>query len=243
MLTILIPMAGLGSRFQKSGYVNPKPLIDVAGQPMIKRVIENLTPSAPHRFIFICQNAHLEQYGLQPLLEKWASNAKVIGIDGLTEGAACTVLKAKEFINNDDMLIIANCDQYIEADMNEFVDETEAADGCIMTMFANDNKWSFARMDAEGFVQEVREKEVISNEATVGIYGFKHGRDFCEAAEEMIHANDRVNNEFYVAPVYNYLIRQGQKISVHNIGSLGKGMHGIGTPEDLTVFLDRKILQ
>ena len=231
-------MAGAGSRFAKQGFIDPKPLIPIQGVPMIRLVIENLRPNIEHRFIFICQRVHLETYGLTKKLAAWAPNCKVIAIDGITEGAACTVLLAKEWINNPDPLMIANSDQYIGCDINQYLDElTERQlDGLIMTMTAHDPKWSFVGL-SDDYVTRVVEKEVISDEATVGIYNFAKGSDFVGAAQSMIERNLRVNNEFYVAPTYNQLIEQGQKIGIFNIGSDTQGMYGLGTPEDLALFL------
>ena len=240
MLNIVIPMAGAGSRFEKEGYKDPKPLIPVNGTPMIKVVIDNMRPSRPHRFIFICQQAHVAAYGLRPKLSAWAPGCEIVEINGLTEGAACTVLTAKKLIDNDDALMIANSDQYVDASIDEYLGVLDAGnlDGLIMTMWANDTKWSFVGLDANNLVTRVVEKQVISNEATVGIYNFTRGRAFVEAAESMIANNERVNNEFYVAPVYNQLIRKGARIGIHSVGKVGDGMYGLGTPADLKAFLE-----
>lgn len=237
MLNIVIPMAGAGSRFVKAGYVDPKPLIPVHSIPMIRLVIGNITPSCPHRFIFIAQNSHLERYDLPGKLETWTKGCSIIGIDGLTAGAACTVLKAKSLINTEEPLMIANSDQYVDISIDAYLSHGTEKDGQIMTMSADDPKWSFIDTDDQGNVTRLVEKEVISSEATVGIYNFAHGRDFVRAAEAMIEKNLRVNNEFYVAPAYNQLIREGKKIGWFNIGCVDNGMHGLGTPADLTRFL------
>lgn len=239
MINIVIPMAGHGSRFSKAGYKDPKPLILVNGKPMIQLVIENLKPSKEHRFIFICQAEHLKNYPLRALLEEKAPGCKIIEVSQVTEGAACTVLLAKNFINNRDQLMIANCDQYIDVDINEYlaVLDDPSADGLIMTMKASDNKWSFIKLNEQNEITLVVEKEVVSDEATVGIYNYQRGSDFVQAAEKMIAKNLRVNNEFYVAPAYNEMIEEGKSIKYFNIGSLGKGMHGLGTPDDLSAYL------
>ncbi|MFN9709722.1 MAG: glycosyltransferase family 2 protein [Burkholderiales bacterium] len=244
MLNIVVPMAGAGSRFAREGYIDPKPLIPVQGVPMIRLVIENLRPKCAHRFIFICQVAHVAEYDLTAKLQAWAGAAAsaapaiVIGIDGLTEGAACTVLKAKELINNTDPLMIANSDQWCDIDINAYLDRITLSglDGLIMTMKASDPKWSFVGLDDQELVTRVVEKEVISDEATVGIYNYSRGADFIQAAEAMIAANERVNNEFYVAPAYNSLIANGAKVGVYNIGSEAAGMYGLGIPNDLKLF-------
>jgi len=243
MLNIVVPMAGLGSRFTKEGYMKPKPLIDVKNKSMIQVVIENLRPTGAHKFIFICQNEHDETYAISHKLKDWAHGSEVILINGLTEGAACTVLKARDYINNDDQLMIANSDQYVDIDINSYLEYSlnQNYDGLIMTMYASDPKWSYAMMGEDGFAKKVVEKEVVSNEATVGIYNFRNGKDFVEAAEKMISLDIRVNNEFYVAPVYNMLIAKKAKIGVYNIGSVGNGMYGLGTPADLEYFLKHPV--
>lgn len=243
MINIVIPMAGLGSRFSKAGYQDPKPLIPVLGIPMIKLVIENLRPRRPHRFIFICQRSHVEVYGLEAKLAEWAQGSILIQLEGVTEGAACTVLTALPYIDNNDPLMIANSDQYIDADINDYLAymDNQPLDGLIMTMQACDPKWSFVGLDATHLVTRVVEKEVISNEATVGIYNFRRGADFIRAANTMMTRNERVNGEFYVAPTYNTLIEQGARIGIWNIGTETNGMYGLGTPADLDLFLSLPI--
>lgn len=235
MLTIVIPMAGRGSRFTEAGYLDPKPLIPVSGVPMIRLVIDNLRPSRPHRFIFICQAEHVEAYGLLDKLSHWAPGCSIVQLDGVTQGAACTVLKANF---GDGPLMIANSDQYVEVSIDNYLEAMDDGyDGLIMTMQADDPKWSFVGFNHKGEVDRVVEKEVISNSATVGIYNFASGSAFRRAAETMIAEDRRVNGEFYVAPVYNELIRDGARIATFNVGSVSNGMYGLGTPADLEIFL------
>lgn len=238
MLNIVVPMAGRGSRFSNAGYKMPKPLIDVHGHYMIEYVTKNLTPQIEHRFIYICQEEHLEKYQLEKYLRQIAPNCVVVTVDHITEGAACTVLLAEGYINSNDPLMIANSDQYIDTDINHYLRQMNNYDGLIMTMPANDPKWSFIKVDEKNLVSMVREKEVISNEATVGVYNYKHGKDFVEYAHLMIEKNIRVNNEFYVAPVYNEMIDAGMKITYFDVG---EKMYGLGTPEDLEFFLNTDI--
>lgn len=241
MLNIVVPMAGHGSRFSKAGYALPKPLIPVHGVPMIRLVIANLTPKLPHRFIFICQEGHLESFPLEEQLREWAPGCEIRCVRSVTEGAACTVLLARDLIDNDMPLMIANCDQYVEVDINRYIASSEGFDGYIMTMVAADPKWSFVGFNSEGGVCRVVEKEVISNEATVGIYNFARGRDFVMAADEMIANDLRVNGEFYVAPTYNQMITRDLEIGTFSIGSVEQGMHGLGIPSDLDAFLALEI--
>lgn len=239
MLNIVIPMAGAGSRFANAGYIPPKPLITIHGTPMIKIVIDNLRPKTPHKFIFIFQERHESAYSIRDKLEAWAPNSLTIEVSGLTEGAACTVLQARDYIDTEEPLMIANSDQYIDRSIDDYLNYFSKAplDGLIMTMRSNEKKWSYVGLDSNFLVKTVVEKQVISNEATVGIYNFKKGRDFVSAADRMILANERVNGEFYVAPAYNQMIQQGGKIGTLNVGDAGEIMHGLGTPEDLECFL------
>jgi len=239
VLNIVIPMAGAGSRFAREGYSDPKPLIPVRGAPMIQRVVENLSPTEEHRFVFVCQRDHAERYDLSSVLGSIAPGCVIVQLDGLTGGAAETVLAAREHIDTDEPLMIANSDQYVDVDIDEYLaaSQARALDGLIMTMTADDPKWSFVGLTRAGLVSRVVEKEVISDEATVGIYNFRAGRDFVRAADAMIAADLRSNGEFYVAPAYNLLIEEGYRVGVFNIGAEADGMYGLGTPSDLELFL------
>ncbi|WP_294487907.1 glycosyltransferase family 2 protein [uncultured Mailhella sp.] len=245
MLNIVLPMAGRGSRFSKAGYTIPKPFIPIHGVPMIKVVIDNLTPRCEHRFIFICQKKYLETYDVERRLRSYTRNPVIIAIDGITEGQVCTALCARSFFNNDDPLMSANTDQYIDIDINEYLDAmfSRNLDGMIMTMKSTDPKWSYARTDAQGLVVETAEKKVISEDATVGIFNFAHGSDLVRSAEKMIADNIRINGEFYTCPCYNYLIKEGKRIGIYPIGKEYSGMYGLGIPEDLEFFISHPISQ
>jgi len=239
MINIVIPMAGAGSRFVKAGFEKPKPFIEINDKPMIAHVIENLHYENAYYYL-IARDDHLlkEINTVNELESKY--KVKFIPISKLTEGAACTVLYSRKYINNDFPLLIANSDQIIDVNIADFINDclSKMLDGSILTFKDpnKDSKWSFAKVDeATKLVMYVKEKEAISDIATVGVYFFSKGKDFVDAAIDMIIENDRVNNEFYVCPVYNYLIKNGLKISTYNIDS--KDMHGVGTPEDLNEFL------
>ncbi len=231
-------MAGEGSRFAKAGFEKPKPFIDVDGKPMIERVMDNLYyPNA--NYILIGRKDHLEKESelVNSISSKY--NAQFIAIDKLTEGTACTVLFAKKAIDTNIPLLIANSDQIVDIDIAYFIDDCldRKLDGSILTFKDKERnpKWSFAKTDENGFVMEVREKAAISEDATVGIYLFNKGKDFVSGAVQMIIENDRVNNEFYTCPVYNYLIKNFAKIGIYDIPM--DAMHGIGTPEDLEKYV------
>jgi dTDP-glucose pyrophosphorylase len=234
-MKILIPMAGEGSRFVKEGYTFPKPLIDVSGKPMIQVVTENLDFDAT--YIFLVRKQHLEKYsGLRTTLDRITNGKfKVVEVDGLTEGAACTTLLAKDLIDDDEELLIANSDQVIEYSAENFklLKSLTPADGIIFTFNALHPKWSFVRVNSRGVISELQEKNPISNIATCGIYWYRKGSDYVRYAEQMIQKNIRVNGEFYVAPVYNEYISDGKMLIPFYVSK----MHGIGTPEDLNTYL------
>jgi HAD superfamily hydrolase (TIGR01509 family) len=233
-MNVLIPMAGAGSRFAAAGYTFPKPLIEVNGKPMIQVVAENLNVDA--HFIYIVQKEHYDKYNLKQLLNLISPGCDIVQVNSLTEGAACTTLLAKELINNDEPLLMANSDQYVEWNSNEclYAFTADGVDGGIVTFRATHPKWSFAKLGDDGFVTEVAEKNPISDIATVGIYYWKKGSDYVKYAEQMIEKNIRTNGEFYVCPVFNEAIGDGKKIRVKDIPK----MWGIGTPEDLNYFLE-----
>lgn len=233
-MKVLIPMAGAGSRFQKAGYTFPKPLIEVNGKTMIQTVVENLNIDAQH--IFVVQKEHYNKYHLKALLNLISPGCEIVQVDGMTEGAACTALLAKEFIDNDEPLLFANSDQFLEWDSNEFMYSmmAEELDGGMLTFTATHPKWSFAKLGEDGFVTEVAEKKPISDIATTGIYYWTKGSDFVKYSEQMIEKDARVNGEFYVCPVFNEAIADGKKLKVFPI----EKMWGIGTPEDLNTFLE-----
>lgn len=234
-LNVLIPMAGAGSRFEKSGYTFPKPLIDIDGKPMIQVVVNNLNFDCKH--IFITQKSHRDKYNLDSMLNLVSENCSIVETDGITEGAACTTLLAKDHINNSNPLIIANSDQFVEWNTSEFMYKMQEqdADCGILTFESTHPKWSFVKLDNFGCVIEVAEKKPISNIATVGIYYWKRGSDYVKYAEQMIRKNIRHNNEFYVCPVFNEAIKDNKKIKTFNV----EKMWGLGTPEDLNIFLKR----
>ena len=234
-MKVLIPMAGEGSRFAKEGYTFPKPLINVCGKPMIQLVVENLDFDC--EYIFLVRKAHIDKYtGLIDTLDRITNGRfQYVVVDGLTEGAACTALLAEGLIDNDEDLLIANSDQYIDyqaPNFNMLKNQTNC-DAIVYTFNAVHPKWSFVKTNSRGFITEVAEKKPISNIATCGIYWYRKGSDFVKYAKQMIDKDIRVNNEFYIAPVYNELVGDGKTIIPFYVDK----MWGIGTPEDLNIFL------
>jgi choline kinase len=233
MINVVIPMAGAGHRFTEKGYMF-KPFIKVVKESMIREVVDNLN-SPDFRFIFIINT---EQVSVQDFVEHIHGKCKdylVVTTESLTEGPACSALLAKDYINNSTPLIIVNCDQIIKDFepnfLKEFVESTNC-DGFLGCFLSSSKKNSYLKVDPNGEVVELREKVVISNLATNGLHYWKEGKFFVDSAEEMIAKEDRYNNEFYIAPSYNYLIKQGKKILPYFFN-----LHfPIGTPEDLDLF-------
>ena len=229
---ILIPMAGNGSRFFNAGYKDPKPLIDVNGKPMIQRVVENI--GIPGNYIFIVQSEHYKKYNLESVLTDLVPNCNIIQVEGVTDGAARTALLAKEYVNNSRPLIIANSDQLLDWDNSMFISQLleVGSDGNMSLFLANENKWSYAKIQNNRII-EVAEKVVISNNASTGIYGWTKGSDYVKYAEQMIEKDIRVNNEFYICPVYNEAIQENKRI----LPMFVDRMYGLGTPEDLESYI------
>lgn len=233
MINIVIPMAGRGQRFTEAGYDKPKPLIDVVGAPMIKRVIDSLTlKNYRYNFIFIALQEHLDQ-GLEEYLK---DKGTIIPLNVVTEGAACTTLMALKHINNNSPLVIANCDQYLEWDFDSFISRSSGYDGSVVVFNSTNPHHSYTLVKKD-LVVEVAEKVVISDKACAGIYYYDKGSDYINSTITMIAKNIRTNNEFYIAPAYNEMLKEGKRITIHEIDVNKK--HMLGTPYELKIFLDK----
>ena len=232
-MNVLIPMAGAGSRFQEQGYDLPKPMIDVCGKPMIQRVVESLSSKKLDiNFIFVAQREHLE-LGMKEFLQ---DKGEIVTINEMTEGAACTTLLAEKFIDNEEELVIANCDQYLQWSFYDFISYSRLYDGCLVTFNSTNPHHSYVKTK-KSLVKEVAEKIVISDKASAGIYYFKTGNEYVKSAKSMIDKNIRTNNEFYICPVYNELLINDARVSTYECDVHNK--HMLGTPEELRIFLDK----
>ena len=237
-IQVVIPMAGEGSRFQKAGYTVPKPFIDVKGKHMIQWVIDNVS-SVKYKldFIFLCRETHLENNSMS-FLHSQGISYKIVPVKTLTDGAACTVLLAKNVLNPELPIVIVNSDQYLEWNADSFYTSllNPTYDGVISTFYSpdsSDTKWSFVELDENTLITKVAEKIWLGPNATTGIYGWKRASDFILYTEQMIQKNIRVNNEFYVCPVYNEAIQNKKKIRFIEC----KKLWGLGVPDDLEYFL------
>lgn len=239
MVQIVIPMAGLGTRFKESGYRVSKPLIEIHGQPMFKIVAANLFSPAVDRIVVVAQ----KEWNLSVIASEMAKAMKIpvhlVEIDYVTDGPAGTVELASKYLQPELPVVVANSDQYVEGDLSSFynrLDEPDVA-GAILTMEDDDPKWSYVGLSGDALVGEVREKEVISNLATVGIYGFSSANIMLRAIEDMRNDGSSVNGEFYVGPAYNCIIRTGGRVVFTNLGPITRTMFGMGIPADLDHFI------
>lgn len=242
MIQIVVPLGGEGKRFAERGYSFPKPLIEIVGKPMVEVVVRNLAISEPHQFIFVCREDHIRQFALADVLRSISPDCVVIPMQGPTAGALCSVLLAMGYLANEDELLIANADQYLDVAVDDFLAEARAGqwDGSIMTFPSTHPKWSYAKVE-DGEVVVVAEKRPISPNATVGLYYFRHGSDLLTGAERMLIKKAAIAGEFYVCPVYNELILMGKRISHYPISS--EQMHSLGTPEDVELFRTTRALE
>ena len=234
-MNIVIPMAGLGSRFPSHLYPEPKPLIKVRGKPMIAIAIESLNLDGNY-FIVIAKNKYSER--IKNTVTQVKPTCQFLEIDYVTEGPAKSALLFRENINNDEELIIANCDQIMEWNSKAFVHNVRLYDGAVVTYHTDTTKNSYARINKEGFVVEVREKEVISNISLNGIHYWKKGAYFVESAERMIGMEDRApTGEFFIGPSFNYMIESGLCVGIHHIPN--QQHNAVGVPEDLNTYIKK----
>ena len=238
-LHLLIPAAGKGSRFADVGFDTPKPLIPIWDIPMLIWVISNFPLEDQDKVSILCQKSHGIPRILKPFTDKLAVEVSFIEIDYWTDGPAHSLELLIEGLSDDSAAICANSDQYIFAGLPEFVSAVRSgvSQGQILTMEASGNAWSYVGRDSDGLVNQVVEKKQISDEATVGVYGWSSIKVLRGSLYWQRMFGSRVNNEYYVAPSYHHLIEQGLTISTHSVGTHGEGVHGLGIPQDLEHFL------
>lgn len=234
-MNIFFGMCGNGLRFKNVGYDIPKYLISFNGAPMIFHAVNTL--KIPGKIHFIVKTEHLQKYKyLEKMLLELGS--EIIPCDTDTRGAAETLLLSKKYITDiDSPFLSVNCDQYLNWSPNAFIDLLQKNPNISYIPVVNETSknFSYVRSDNNDNVIEVREKTVISNHATVGIYHWISTRDFFTDAEYLIHNNMRENDEFYIAPIYNISISRGLKVQKYLIKN--DEFWSVGTPEDLSRFL------
>ena len=234
-MNIVFGLCGQGSRFTRVGYTIPKYLIPYHGAPMIYHSVETL--SLPGKIYFVVLVEHLQQY---KFLEKLLLSIghEIVPCYHHTQGAAETLLIAKNYIKDlDQPFVSANCDQYLSWTSSNFLKELKnnPDTSYIVTYKETSKKCSYIKKDHNNFVIEVREKQVISNDATVGIYHWAKSRDFFQDAEAMISGEIKEAGEYFVAPVYNWSINRG--LQIKNFSLNEQEFWPVGTPEDLNYFM------
>ena len=232
-MNIVIPMAGLGSRFSDAGYTTPKPFIEIEGKPMILEAVNTL--GFEGNYIFIIRK---DEY-IKNRMKEIFPNSQIIEVDYLTDGPASSVMLAKEFINNDEELIVANCDQIMWWDAETVIKQIRVMDydGVVVTYHETTPKNSYARINRKGYVTKMAEKQVISNVSLNGIHYWKKGKYFVESTESMVEKNIRFNNEFYVSLTYNQMIEKGLKVGIYHIPN--EFHNAVGTPDDLNRYFEK----
>lgn len=238
-INLILPAAGLGSRFRNIGENRPKPLIPVFDLPMIMWVLLNFPLVADDKVWIISQRKDAIPDSIQQFTSELPFKVDFLEIEGLTEGPASTVDLVLNKLPDDEGLIVANTDQYVFSDLAPFVDlvRSNACDGQILTMNASSNAWSYVGRGSDGRITEVIEKVEISSEATVGVYGWSKVSLAKAAFADTFDRDIRTNNEFYVAPTYNFMIGQGLSVETVLVGDHGVAVHGLGIPSDLESFL------
>lgn len=234
-MNVVMPMAGRGSRFAQVGVQVPKPLIDVRGRPMYSWAMDSLPLGLARRVVFVCLEEHLRGEALEEDIRRRYRHLDpvILPLAQVTEGQACTVLIARQLVDTEEPLLIFNADTFCRNSLERRIPALPpTVDGLLSVFRAEGDRWSFARVDEEGRVVETAEKRRISDWATTGLYFFRRGRDFVRHAEAMLQADERVNGEFYVAPVYNRLVAAGADVRI----DVAEEVWVLGTPEDLASF-------
>jgi hypothetical protein len=239
-INILIPMAGLGSRFAKEGFKNIKPLIPLNGKTFIEWSIESVDfKNINTQFIFVILEEH---YGiLFEHLKQIKPNCIVLTVPKLTNGAVETALTAKDYINNETPLIITNSDQIFEWNKDKYIDYLRMSNTEADVVIVNETteKFSYIQLDDNNYGVKLTEKEVISNNALVGIHYWKKGKYFVDSGVELINRDIRSKNEYYISLSYNLLIEKNIKVTAYKLGDNEKYL-SIGTPEQVYDYLDYK---
>ncbi|WP_333563187.1 glycosyltransferase family 2 protein [Clostridium fessum] len=240
-MTIIITMAGLGSRFRKVGYNCPKYMIDAKGRTLFDWSMDSLIGynKIVSRYVFVVRKEdeaeafikeHCARYGIH--------DVKIVEIDHMTDGQATTCMLAIPYCNLNDAIVVYNIDTYVEP--GEMKYEDISGDGHIPCFHAEGDHWSFAKLDNAGKVIEVREKVRISDNCTLGAYYFSSAKLYEDLYQEY-YVDDRhmEKNEKYIAPLYNYMIEKGMDVTISIVDS--DKVHVLGTPEELQIFLKEKM--
>lgn len=237
-MNFVIPMAGRGQRFVDAGFDLPKMLIKAKGKTLLEWSIDSLPLSLCTNLICIILREHEEQYQLSEKIKSiygTSLNLKFFVLDHITRGQAETVWLARSLFDQQLDLVIFNIDTYFHSDTLTKALQRKDIDGVLGSFNSNQSRFSFARLNEDDYIVETTEKVAISNNALTGLYHFKNTSDFEDTVSFHLENNIRVNNEFYIAPMYNYLIKKGRKFIIDKVNEFDI----LGTPEELKLFLEK----
>lgn len=236
-----MPMAGEGSRFRDAGWTTPKPLIEHDGKPLFIRAIESVkVDGAPMKYSFIVRQEHIDKYGVDKGIKEIIPDAKIYSVRQTTRGAVETCLKAEEGIDDDDAVVVMDCD--LEFRSNKYSDiikkvldmPGDKAKGGALVSFESDlHKYSYAEIGEDGLVKRTAEKEVISTHALCGAYFFSSGKEFKQASHRLLNEPVMLKPEFYVSLLYNYLLKDGSPVELAPM----EVYRSYGTPEELMQWM------
>lgn len=231
-MRVIVPLASRDQEFERAGYDRPRPLVKIGGLRMVEwatSCLEGLVDE--ESYVFPILREHVNQHNLDDKLrEIYGSDIQIVILENMVEGPAQTVLEAREFINDEELIILFG-DQHLVGSFDEQIEKTEA-DGLIPVMQSTESRWGYAETDDEGTVKKVAEKEVISSNAIPGFHYFKNGSDYLTGARRMINKDIRTHKIFKLSPVYNELIQMGRDVQVVPV----EEMRPLGTPDDVKRF-------
>lgn len=236
-MTIIIAMAGLGTRFRKAGYNCPKYMIEAKDKTLFDWSMDSLVGYNKNvsKYIFVVRREDdSESFIREHMASYCVKNIEIVGIDAMTDGQATTCMLAMPFCDPEEEILVYNIDTYVEP--NEMKYEAISGDGHIPCFHADGDHWSFVRLDEAGNAVEVREKKRISDNCTLGAYYFRSAGLYQRLYEEYYADDSRMEkNEKYIAPLYNYMIEKGMKVTISVVDA--QKVHVLGTPEELGAFL------
>lgn len=237
-MTVIITMAGLGSRFRKAGYNCPKYMIEAKGKSLFEWSMDSLLGYNRHvsKYVFVVREEDKASDFIKRQCTKYGiTNVDIVQLDYMTDGQATTCMLAIPYCEPSEAIIVYNIDTYVEP--YEMKYEDISGDGHIPCFHADGNHWSFAKLDENGNVVEVREKVRISDNCTLGAYYFSSAKLYKDLYEEFYADDSRMEkNEKYIAPLYNFMIEKNMPVTISIVNA--NKVHVLGTPEELQVFLN-----